>query len=76
MNIKHRIVLPMSMEEEYKNADVPGPSDLEEVIKRLEFRNEKLHKYIDQLIDENHKLRSKMDTVDDIVDEYRNKGTI
>jgi hypothetical protein len=57
MSIKHRIVLPMSMEEEYKNADVPGPSDLEEVIKRLEFRNEKLHKYIDQLIDENNKLR-------------------
>jgi predicted RNase H-like nuclease (RuvC/YqgF family) len=76
MSIKHRIVLPMSMEEEYKNADVPGPSDLEEVIKRLEFRNEKLHKYIDQLIDENHKLRSKMEAVDDIVEEYRNKGTI
>jgi hypothetical protein len=76
MSIKHRIVLPMSMEEEYKNADVPGPSDLEEVIKRLEFRNEKLHKYIDQLIDENNKLRSKMKAVDDIVEEYRNKGTI
>jgi hypothetical protein len=47
MSIKHRIVLPMSMEEEYKNADVPGPSDLEEVIKRLEFRNEN---YINTLI--------------------------
>jgi predicted RNase H-like nuclease (RuvC/YqgF family) len=51
-------------------------SDLEARIERLEFRNEKLHKYIDQLIDENHKLRSKMEAVDDIVEEYRNKGTI
>jgi len=76
MSIKHRIVLPMSMEEEYKNADVPNPNDQEAIIRRLEFRNEKLHKYIDQLIDENHKLRSKMETVDDIVDEYRNKGTL
>ena len=49
---------------------------LEARIERLEFRNEKLHKYIDQLIDENHKLRSKMEAVDDIVEEYRNKGTI
>jgi hypothetical protein len=60
MSIKHRIVLPMSMEEEYKNADVPGPSDLEEVIKRLEFRNEKLHQYVDKIIDENLKLRKTM----------------
>ena len=51
-------------------------NDLEARIERLEFRNEKLHKYIDQLIDENHKLRSKMEAVDDIVEEYRNKGTI
>jgi hypothetical protein len=30
MSIKHRIVLPMSMEEEYKNAaDVAWTSDLE-----------------------------------------------
>jgi len=76
MSIKHRIVLPMSMEEEYKNAGVEPGEDLEARIERLEFRNEKLHKYIDQLIDENHKLRSKMEDVDDIVDEYRNKGTI
>ena len=51
-------------------------NDLEARIERLEFRNEKLHKYIDQLIDENNKLRSKMKAVDDIVEEYRNKGTI
>ncbi len=51
-------------------------NDLEARIERLEFRNEKLHKYIDQLIDENNKLRSKMEAVDDIVEEYRNKGTI
>ena len=73
MSIKHRIVLPMSMEEEYKNADVPGPSDLEEVIKRLEFRNEKLHKFNSKLIDEVRKLRRQLKTV---VDQYRNKGAL
>lgn len=76
MKITEHITLPMSFEEEYKNAGVEPSEDLEARIERLEFRNEKLHKYIDQLIDENNKLRSKMEAVDDIVEEYRNKGTI
>lgn len=76
MKITEHITLPMSFEEEYKNAGVEPGEDLEARIERLEFRNEKLHKYIDQLIDENNKLRSKMEAVDDIVEEYRNKGTI
>ena len=39
MSIKHRIVLPMSMEEEYKNAGVEPGEDLEARIERLEFSN-------------------------------------
>ena len=61
MKITEHITLPMSFEEEYKNAGVEPSEDLEARIERLEFRNEKLHKYIDQLIDENNKLRSKME---------------
>ena len=77
MSIKHRIVLPMSMEEEYKNADVPGPSDLEEVIKRLEFRNEKLHQYVDKIIDENLKLRkNNEELLKQITEQFRNKGAL
>ena len=73
MSIKHRIVLPMSMEEEYKNAGVEPGEDLEARIERLEFRNEKLHKFNSKLIDEVRKLRKQLKTV---VDEYRNKGAL
>lgn len=80
MSIKHRIVLPMTTEEEYRNADVPGPSDLEEVIKRLEFRNEKLHKHIikleDDLIKEREEHIKLKQKINDLVNEYRNKGRL
>jgi division protein CdvB (Snf7/Vps24/ESCRT-III family) len=74
MNIKESIVLPMSMEEEYKNAGVESDSlDLEARIERLEFTNEKLHKYVNKLMVENKQLREQLEKV---VDEYRNKGEL
>ena len=48
-------------------------NDLEARIERLEFRNEKLHKFNSKLIDEVRKLRRQLKTV---VDQYRNKGAL
>jgi len=48
-------------------------NDLEARIERLEFRNEKLHKYVNKLMVENKQLREQLNKV---VDEYRNKGQI
>ena len=48
-------------------------NDLEARIERLEFRNEKLHKFNSKLIDEVRKLRRQLKTV---VNEYRNKGAL
>jgi division protein CdvB (Snf7/Vps24/ESCRT-III family) len=74
MNIKESIVLPMTMEEEYKNAGIDaGSLDLETRIERLEFRNEKLHQYVNKLIVENKQLREQLEKV---VDQYRNKGDL
>jgi predicted RNase H-like nuclease (RuvC/YqgF family) len=74
MNIKESIVLPMTMEEEYKNANVDVDSlDLETRIERLEFKNKILHKYVNKLMVENKELREQLEKV---VDEYRNKGTL
>jgi predicted RNase H-like nuclease (RuvC/YqgF family) len=50
-----------------------GEHDLEARIERLEFRNEKLHKFNSKLIDEVRKLRKQLKTV---VDQYRNKGAL
>jgi predicted RNase H-like nuclease (RuvC/YqgF family) len=47
--------------------------DLEARIERLEFRNDKLHKYVNKLMVENKQLREQLEKV---VDEYRNKGTL
>jgi chaperonin cofactor prefoldin len=49
------------------------PDDLEMRIERLEFRNEKLHKYVNKLMVENKQLREQLNKV---VNEYRNKGQI
>jgi len=78
MNIKESIVLPMTMEEEYKNAGVDADSlDLETRIERLEFRNEKLHQYVDKLMEENFKLRKNNDElVKQITHQFRNKGVL
>jgi predicted RNase H-like nuclease (RuvC/YqgF family) len=48
-------------------------NDLEARIERLEFKNEKLHKYVNKLVVENKQLRENLKKV---VDEYRNKGTL
>ena len=48
-------------------------NDLKARIERLEFRNEKLHKFNSKLIDEVRKLRKQLKTV---VDQYRNKGAL
>ena len=78
MKITERITLPMSMEEEYKNAGVESDSlDLEARIERLEFRNEKLHQYVDKLMEENFKLRKNNDElVKQITHQFRNKGVL
>jgi predicted RNase H-like nuclease (RuvC/YqgF family) len=68
--------IPMTMEEEYQNADVPfkkGPNDLEVIIDRLKFKNDMLHKYVNKLMIENKELR---DQLEKVVDEYRNKGVL
>ena len=74
MNIKESIVLPMTMEEEYKNAGIdPDSLDLVARIERLEFKNKILHKYVNKLMVENKELREQLEKV---VDEYRNKGVL
>ena len=56
-----------------KDLSDKGPNDLEARIERLEFRNEKLHKYVNKLMVENKELREQLEKV---VDEYRNKGQL
>jgi predicted RNase H-like nuclease (RuvC/YqgF family) len=74
MNIKESIILPMSFEEEYRNAGIdPDSLDLVARIERLEFKNNILHKYVNKLMVENKELREQLEKV---VDEYRNKGTL
>jgi predicted RNase H-like nuclease (RuvC/YqgF family) len=71
---------PMTIEEEYRNADVPmprGPNDLEETIKRLEFRNNVLHKHNTKQMDEIMDLRAKIAKLEkDAIDQFRNKGEL
>jgi len=74
---------PMTMEEEYKNADVPmpkGPNDLEEMIRVLETRNKYLHKHVDTLTKEVHVLREDnvmlAKQIDDKVRKMREVGAI
>jgi len=67
----------MSFEEEYKNAGVEPGEDLEARIERLEFRNKKLHQYVDKIIDENLRLRkNNEDLVKQVTEQFRNKGVI
>jgi predicted RNase H-like nuclease (RuvC/YqgF family) len=74
MNIKESIILPMSFEEEYRNAGIdPDSLDLVARIERLEFKNKILHKYVNKLMVENKELREQLEKV---VSEYRNKGVI
>ena len=52
-------------------------NDLEARIERLEFRNEKLHQYVDKIIDENLKLRkNNEELLKQITEQFRNKGAL
>ena len=66
----------MTMEEEYRNADVPMPNH--EIIKSLEARNtallnftEILSKELERLRTDNKKLTKQ---VNDMLEQFRNKG--
>ena len=74
---------PMTIEEEYRNADVPmhkGYNDLEATIERLEFRNAKLHQHnrkieqeIIDLREDNKKLAKE---ISDRIQLFRDKGVL
>jgi uncharacterized protein YydD (DUF2326 family) len=74
---------PMTIEEEYRNADVPMPKgthDLEEIIRTLETRNEYLHKHIEKITNEIQEIRKDnkhlAQQYDDQLRQFRNKGLI
>ena len=72
---------PMTIQEEYKNADVPIPPKVfGEIIQVLETRNDYLHKHIEKLTNEildirkdNKKLSKQCE---DQMDQFRNKGVL
>tara|TARA_Y100001937_G_scaffold13450_1_gene17620 strand:+ start:674 stop:889 length:216 start_codon:yes stop_codon:yes gene_type:complete len=52
-----------------------GPNDLEEKIRVLEFRNEKLHQYNEKIEREMVELRNKIKKLEEMqTDQFRNKG--
>ena len=54
-----------------------GPNDLEETIKRLEFRNDVLHKHNTKQMEEIIDLRAKIAKLEkDAIDQFRNKGEL
>ena len=57
-----------------------GPNDLEAIIERLKFRNEKLHKFnkrvTGELIKERKEKKALEKKVTDMLNQYRNKGEI
>ena len=74
---------PMTIEEEYRNADVPmpkGPNDLEATIERLEFRNAKLHHHNEKIEQEIIELRRDNKKLskqcEDLLNQFRNKGVL
>ena len=77
--------IPMTIKEEYKNADGPiptarGPNDLEEIINRLEFKNKMLHQHIEKLTTEIIEIRSDnkklVKQCEDQMKQFRNKGAL
>ena len=53
------------------------PDNLEARIERLEFKNKKLHDYVDKLMDENHRLRkNNKELSKQITEQFRNKGAL
>jgi len=54
-----------------------GPNDLEEIIQRLEFRNEVLHKANTKQMEEIIDLRTKIKKLEyDAVQQFRNDGEL
>ena len=54
-----------------------GPNDLEEIIERLEFRNEVLHKANTKQMEEIIDLRAKIKKLEyDAVQQFRNDGEL
>ena len=52
-----------------------GPNDLEEIIERLEFRNNVLHKHNTKQMEEIIDLRAKIAKLEkNATDQFRNKG--
>ena len=52
-----------------------GPNDLEEKIRVLEFRNEKLHQHNEKIEREIIELRKKIKKLEEMhLNQYRNKG--
>ena len=79
----NKVFIPMTMDEEYQNADVPqprGPNDLEAVIERLEFRNAKLHNHNEKIEQEIMALRKDnkklAEELSDKIQLFRDKGVI
>ena len=77
--------IPMTIKEEYKNADAPmpkdrGPNDLEEIINRLDFKNKMLHQHIEKLTTEIIEIRSDnkklVKQCEDQMKQFRNKGAL
>jgi len=57
----HKLVEKLELQKKKGTpTDDRGPSDLTKRIEILEFRNEKLHKYNEKLIEEVRSLRSKL----------------
>tara|TARA_X000001388_G_scaffold24937_2_gene17373 strand:+ start:535 stop:765 length:231 start_codon:yes stop_codon:yes gene_type:complete len=57
-----------------------GPNDLEEIIQRLEFRNEKLHDFNKKITDDLIKVRKEKQALEkkvmDMLNQFRNKGEL
>ena len=59
------------------DANKRGPNDLEEIIQRLEFRNEVLHKANTKQMEEIRDLRAKIKKLEyDAVQQFRNDGEL
>ena len=60
--------------------DKRGPNDLEAIIERLKFRNEKLHKFNKRITAELIKLRKEKQALEkkvmEMLNQFRNKGEL
>ena len=60
--------------------DKRGPNDLEAVIERLKFRNEKLHNFNKKITDDLIKVRKEKQALEkkvmEMLNQFRNKGEL